>query len=216
MKVKYIFIGLLVFTILFPTVSYAGMQENQVFLSGKVTDINTGNPVKCDIKIEHGEKGFKVFSDPVTGEYQQLIQADKDYIFTFYMWDIYRTKINVKFPPNDEYREEKKDFQVIVLKPGVAVEKQKVFADGQSILSPEGEKFLKAFKKTMRFHRTATWNLYVNTADQAKIKAVQDFLTLKYKGYAKKINVKAINASVKNSENADIVIAVDTITKPKN
>ncbi len=214
MNMKYIFANLVVILLLLSTPAFSTMEKNQVFLSGYVTDINSGQPVKCDIKIDNGNNSFKIFSDPISGKYQQLIKAKQDYIFTLYMWNIYRTQIKISYPASDDYREETRDFKVIILKPGVAVENQNIFTEGNNI-SPEGEKFLKGFKKTMRFHRTVKWNLYVNTKDNAKIQLVKDYITSKYKAYAKKINIKAIDSSVKNAGNNDVIITVDTITEPK-
>lgn len=202
------------------------IQENQIVLSGKVTDVNTGQPVKCDIAIKIGEKKFKIFSDPESGKYSQLIMGGKDYTFTFYQYDIYRQVENVSFASSKKYREETKDFTVTVLKPGVTVEREAIFAKNSSDLLPAGKKMLKNFKRTMRFHRTCTWNFLVGVSDsfdnldspEARALADKRLETVKselkiFKAYAEKIDVKIMPSTSDTSKNS-FAIEVATIEKP--
>jgi hypothetical protein len=201
------------------------IQANQVFLSGIVTDVNTGQPVKCDIRIEDDNTKFSIFSDPVTGKYSQLLNAKKNYTFTFYMWNIYRTQVDITYSESPNYREEKRDFQVITLRPGVIVEKQDIFSPDAPLVKPSSDAFFKQFKTQMRFHRDATWTFYVTANDsyenadsQGAKKLVQDRIAslekivAEFKAYAPKITIKVLeDNSIITDKKQDLIIMVDTI-----
>lgn len=200
------------------------IQENQVFLSGIVTDINSGVPLKCDIKITNGDKKTSIFSDSLTGKYNQLVKAGINYTFTFYTWNIYRTKKQVSFPTNAQYREESMDFQVLLLKPGVVVENYNFFEGNSTTLSDDAKAKLKKFKTQMRFHRKTKWKLYISAKDAGGSKEIankrlieiKNHVETTYKAYAKKVTVELLtDGSLVKNDTDDFIIVVDTITKSK-
>ena len=142
------------------------IQENQIFLSGTVTDINTGEPVYCDMSIrsEKGKK-FRIFSDPKTGHFDLLVKGGLNYKFVLYEYNILRQTEEVFYTENKKYREEQKEFKVLRLDKGVTVYKKDIFNKNDANNVAELEKFLKQFKRIMRFHRTVQWDIYVSAFD---------------------------------------------------
>jgi len=193
-------IGILVFVLILP-ISFRAedIQKNQIVLKGVVTDVNTGKPVSCDLIIETPDnKKFKIFSDPINGNYTQLIQGGSDWKFTLYAYNVLRTEEIIKYPANDKYREEIKNFKVTQLNPGVTVFKKNLFAKNSDVLNPEIEDFIKEFKKILRFHRTVTWDVYVSVDDtysKYDAKTSEALLKTRFDALTKSFNVFKANIS---------------------
>jgi hypothetical protein len=201
------------------------IQENQVFLKGKVTDKYTGQPVYCDIEIRPlGGTKFKIFSDPVSGHYEQLIKGGTSYEFIFYRYNVLRQIVKIEYPTFERYREEEANFQVITLTPGVTAYEVEIFEPKSAIIKESAKQFFDDFKLQLRFHRTVVWDLYVVGTEQVKGKVViNKDLTQKriealtayledYKAYIKKLNVKAADF-IKDNGNS-LVIKVNQIEPP--
>jgi hypothetical protein len=200
-------------------------QENQIFLKGTVTDKNTGKPAFCDIEIRpEGGTKFKIFSDPVSGHYEQLIKAGTNYEFIFYKYNVLRQIVPVNYPESKVYREEEANFQVITLNPGVTAYEADVFEPNSATIKESAKQFFEDFKLILRFHRTATWDLYVTGTEQVKGKiTINKELIQKrldaliaylasYNAYIKKLNKKASEEIKDNGTN--LIIKVNKIELP--
>ncbi len=200
-------------------------QENQVFLQGKVTDKYTGQPVYCDIEIRpQGGTKFKIFSDPVSGNYEQLIKGGTSYEFIFYRYNVLRQIVKIDYPTFERYREEEANFKVITLTPGVTAYEVDIFEPNSTTIKESAKSFFDDFKLQLRFHRTVVWDLYVVGTEQIKGKTlISKDLTQKriasltaylesYKAYLKKLNIKAADY-IKDNGNS-LIIKVNQIEPP--
>lgn len=220
------FLGLIIIAILVPiSLLSQSIQENQIFLKGKVTDKYTGQPVYCDIEIRpEGGTKFKVFSDPVSGHYELLIKGGTSYEFVFYRYNVLRQTIKMDYPASQRYSEEEKNFQVITLAPGVTAYEVEIFEPNSTTIKESAKQFFEDFKLQLRFHRTVTWDLYVVGTEQVKGKTViSNNLTQKrvdaltaylqdYKAYIKKLNIRAADNIKDNGNN--LIIKVNQIEPP--
>ncbi|MEI6090544.1 MAG: hypothetical protein WCR42_08850 [bacterium] len=201
------------------------IQENQIFLKGTVTDKYTGKPVYCDIEIRpEGGTKFKIFSDPVSGHYEQLIKGGTSYEFIFYRYNVLRQIIKVDYPTFERYREEEANYQVITLTPGVTAYEVEIFEPNSATIKESAKQFFEDFKLQLRFHRTVTWDLLVVGTELVKGKTVinkgltqkrVDALTTyleNYKAYLKKLNIKASDY-IKDNGNS-LIIKVNQIEPP--
>lgn len=200
-------------------------QENQVFLKGTVTDKYTGKPVYCDIEIRpEGGTKFKIFSDPVSGNYEQLIKGGTSYEFVFYRYNVLRQIVKIDYPTFERYREEEANFKVITLTPGVTAYEVEIFEPNSAVIKESAKQFFEDFKLQLRFHRTVTWDLLVVGTEQVKgALVINRELTQKriasltkylesYKAYIKKINVKSADY-IKDNSNS-LIIKVNQIEPP--
>jgi hypothetical protein len=200
-------------------------QENQVFLKGTVTDKYTGKPVYCDIEIRpEGGTKFKIFSDPVSGNYEQLIKGGTSYEFVFYRYNVLRQIVKIDYPTFERYREEEANFKVITLTPGVTAYEVVIFEPNSAVIQESAKQFFEDFKLQLRFHRTVTWDLLVVGTEQVKgALVINRELTQKriasltkylesYKAYIKKLNIKSADYFKDNSNS--LIIKVNQIEPP--
>ncbi|OGU59492.1 MAG: hypothetical protein A2X64_08220 [Ignavibacteria bacterium GWF2_33_9] len=138
----------------------------QILLKGAVTDSYDGKPVAVEIRIED-EKGkyFKIQSNSLTGNYEQILEADKNYKIRLNAKNILPTYFDVKTDTTSNYGEQEQNFFVTKLEKGRAVQCFDLFPTGESNLNSEVQNIFDEMNLNMRFNRSVSFYFEVTSDD---------------------------------------------------
>lgn len=210
-----------IYTITFVTIIFAlsafSQDTHTRIVKGKILDKSNGSPVGVEIQFEDARgKKFKIKSNPQTGEYEQLLNANEKYTLTFIDMNVLRNDINfTPSAPDASYEPEIKNFNVIVLKPGNQVDELDLFNQNSSNLSSNGETLLKDLKTMLRINRALYVNFEVcndgsdNNINSARIESLKAEIA-KWGRLGEKVNLKLSNKKATNSS-SDLLIFVDKV-----
>ncbi len=197
-------------------VSFALNFQGTKIVKGKITNSETGAPETVDIffKTSTGKR-FKIKSNSITGEYEQLLNAGQSYELSFVRWDVLNQPVKLTVEAEDEkYTAQIANFKIKILNEGNEIFAKDAFGKGSSVLSDVGKGLLKELKKLLRFNRSLSINLNINSSDSgddsailsARLNAVKDF-TKKWKKFNRKVNY----ISSKGNSASDIVVMVSKV-----
>lgn len=161
---------ILVLILLFiPTILSSQFLNNsnvQLILKGKVIDEYTGNPVGAVIEFRTNTgKKFKIKSDSVSGNYQQVFQSGENVEVIIYDWDVVRTKFTVQLPDTNKYAEIEQNFAVKHLREGLIAYKYNCFERGNANLTPSCKDNLLGLDEVLRFNRNVKFEIQVTAFD---------------------------------------------------
>lgn len=177
------------FSIIFPVILSSQFLNNsnvQLILKGKIIDEYTGNPVGATIEFRTNTgKKFKIKSDSVSGNYQQVFQSGENVEVIIYDWDVVRAKFTVQLPDTNKYAEIERDFVVKHLREGLVAYKYNCFERGEAILNPDCKDKLLALDEVLRFNRNVKFEIQVTAFDTyiktRKVEKIQKVVTEKKK-----------------------------------
>lgn len=155
-------------TILFLSVFSLQSQDlGTRILKGKIVDKNTGKPLDVDIQFEDSKgKKFKIKSNSLTGNYEQLLNSNETYIITFLRFDVLRDETEIKItPPDTSFDPQMQDFEVLILSPGAELFDYDLFESKSPEISENGMKQLERLKKIMRFNGALNINIEIHSED---------------------------------------------------
>lgn len=138
----------------------------QLILKGKVTDEYSGNPVGATIEFRTNTgKKFKIKSDSLSGEYQQVFQSGERVEVYIYGWDIIRQKFEVNLPDTNKYAEIEQNFVVKQLREGLLVFKFDCFDFESNEYSQSCKDKLLSLDEVLRFNRNVKFEIQVTAFD---------------------------------------------------
>ena len=154
--------------------SQAQVFGKQILLKGVITDSYDGKPISVEIRIEdENGKFFKIQSNSITGHYEQILEADKNYKIRLNAKNILPTYIDIKTDTTSHYGEQEQNFFVVKLQKGRAVKCLDLFPTGESELNNEAMDIFDEMNTNMRFNRSVSfyfeitaddsWDEYTNT-----------------------------------------------------
>lgn len=210
-----------IYTITFVTIIFAlsafSQDTHTRIVKGKILDKSNGSPVGVEIQFEDARgKKFKIKSNPQTGEYEQLLNANEKYTLTFIDMNVLRNDINfTPSAPDASYEPEMKNFNVVVLKSGNQIDELDLFNQNSSNFSSNGSTILKDLKTMLRINRALYVNFEVcndgsdNNINSARIESLKAEIA-KWGRLGEKVNIKLSNKKATNS-NSDLLIFVDKV-----
>ncbi|MFN3305628.1 MAG: hypothetical protein ACK42Z_00390 [Candidatus Kapaibacteriota bacterium] len=154
----------------------------QLILKGKVTDEYSGNPVGATIEFRTNTgKKFKIKSDSLSGEYQQVFQSGEKVEVYIYGWDIVRQKFIVELPDTNKYAEIEQNFAIKQLKEGLIAYKFDCFDTESSELIESCKEKLLSLDEVLRFNRNVKFEIQVTAFDTyiktEKVRKVEKVVT---------------------------------------
>lgn len=157
---------LILLAIIFSTTNIYSQDLSTRIVKGVITDKTSGKPIALDIQIEDSKgKKFKIKSNS-TGNYEQLLQANETYKFTFLDPEVLREEVDFKATaPDASYAPQIKNFEVFVMKEGVELYDFDVFDKGSESISSAGKAKLENLKSIMRFNRALSINIEIHPDD---------------------------------------------------
>lgn len=197
LKMKRIIIG---FWLLFvPLATFSQFINNskvQLILKGKVTDEYTGNPVGAIIEFRTNTgKKFKIKSDSVSGEYQQVFQSGESIEAIIYDWDVIRQKFNITLPDTNQYAEIERNFVVKHLKENLVAFRFNCFDKGSAQILPNAADSLLSLDEVLRFNRNVKFEVQVTAFDTyIKTKNIQTVQKVVKEGKKKKTVTEEISS----------------------
>lgn len=212
---KFIY-SITLFTIIF-AVSALSQDTHTRIVKGKILDKSNGSPVGVEIQFEDARgKKFKIKSNPQTGEYEQLLNANEKYMLTFIDMNVLRNEISfTPSAPDESYEPELKNFNVIVLKPGNQIDELDLFNLNSNDFSSNSATILKDLKTMLRINRALYVNFEVcndgsdNNTNSARLESLKTEIA-KWGRLGEKVNLKLSNKKGANSS-SDLLIFVDKV-----
>lgn len=145
---------------------FLGNHSVQVLLKGTVFDEYTNNPVGVIIEFKTNKgKWFKIKSDSITGQYQQVFQSGEEVVATLYDWDVVRTSFKFTLPDTSKYAEFEKDFKVKHLTLGLNAFEWDCFPTGESGITSDGAELIRSLDEVLKFNRNVKFTVYVTAFD---------------------------------------------------
>lgn len=147
---------------------------SQRIVKGKVVNKETGKPEVVEIifKDQDGKK-FKINSNSITGEYEQLLNAEQSYIVSFSRFDVYNEEFELKVEKADEkFTPQVKNFEITILEAGKALFSWDAFEPGSSTVGPKVNEMIDKLKTTLRFNRSITVEVQLNGNDSGNSNGV--------------------------------------------
>lgn len=212
---KFIY-SITLFTIIF-AVSALSQDTHTRIVKGKILDKSNGSPVGVEIQFEDARgKKFKIKSNPQTGEYEQLLNANEKYMLTFIDMNVLRNEISfTPSAPDESYEPELKNFNVIVLKPGNQIDELDLFNLNSNDFSSNSATILKDLKTMLRINRALYVNFEVcndgsdSNTNSARLESLKTEIA-KWGRLGEKVNLKLSNKKGANSS-SDLLIFVDKV-----
>lgn len=132
-----------------------GFAASTRIVKGKIIDKNTNTPVGLEIQFEDARgKKFKIKSNPQTGEYEQLLNAEEKYTLTFIDISVLREEIEFTPEPADaSFEPQIQDFYVTTMQQGALIADYDIFDKGSTEISSAGHVTLENLKKLLRINR---------------------------------------------------------------
>lgn len=205
--------ALFLFVMLFTIANSQMMNKSssQTIVKGKIVD-SSGKPVGLEINIQP-EKGakFVIKSNPETGAYEQLLNANQEYTLQFIHPEFLRENFKYTVPEADEdFNPVIKDFVATRLIAGNEILSGTLFGSDSFEMTKQGKRFLKNLKMTLRFNRTMKVNFNVygkNGLDAKRLEAIQK-ATAKWKREKRNI---IFNPSGEQKDTDDVKIVIESI-----
>lgn len=204
MKLKLLIIA----SILIPFIASAYQGSNVTLLQGTVKD-EAGNPVGAELKfINTTAKPASLKSNSKDGSYQQpLVQGEKyflilkGYVLTngFEPFELAKT---------GKYAENRRDFVVKPIHPNLRVMSNKLFKEGDTVLSQDALENLKMFKAFFNVNKNLTFRISLSAPDVA-FKQTSRKIKVKVKN---KNTTKTVKVSAKDIEAEFIQARINQLT----
>ncbi|TAL67009.1 MAG: hypothetical protein EPN82_15660 [Bacteroidetes bacterium] len=138
----------------------------QVLVKGVITDEYTGKPCESTITIkDKNGKKFKIKSNSIDGTYEQVLAVGENYEFTFINFDVLKKVENIYVESAEKYTEQKADFTVRKLSPGLHLFASDLFASGESVISNSPDDILKELEEILVYNRSAKFGFVVTAHD---------------------------------------------------
>jgi len=180
--------------ILLLNISVLFAQNNvPILITGSIK--NNGSPVGTDIRlVDESGASYKLKSNSMDGFYQQSLKSGLNYhiFIDGYLIDNGNNQINI--PPSTEYRELAFNFNVIKLDAELEIFKSNGFEKNKSILSNEGNEYLKDLKELTKTQKSVIYfDVIINTSDNDfKVKKEKITETVKGKNKSKTVSVSVV------------------------
>lgn len=138
----------------------------QVLIKGTISDEFSGKPCETTITIkDKNGKKFKIKSNSVDGSYEQVLTAGENYEFTFMSYDVLKKVENVYIEPAKKYTEQKSDFTVRKLSPGLKLFSSDLFPAGESSISNSPDEILNELDEILVYNRSVKFEFVVSAHD---------------------------------------------------
>lgn len=138
----------------------------QVLVKGKITDFYTNNPMQVEIRFEDPSgKFFKISSNSLTGNYEQVLQSGTKYDVRLNSNFIFPTSYELITPNAEQYLEIDQDYQVIKLEKGTTALALDIFQAGSNIINVNAIDLINDLNVKMRFNRSVKVNFEINVID---------------------------------------------------
>ncbi len=141
----------------------------QVLVKGKITDFYSGNPMQVEIRFEDPTgKFFKISSNSLTGNFEQVLQAGVKYDVRLNSKFIFPTSYELSTPNAEQYLEINQDYQVIKLEKQTTALALDLFQSGSDNLNANTSDLIKDLNIKMRFNRSVKIDFEINLVDSHK------------------------------------------------
>ncbi len=138
----------------------------QVLVKGKITDFYSGNPMQVEIRFEDPSgKFFKISSNSLTGNFEQILQTDVEYNVRLNSNSIFPTSYILKTPKADKYIEINQDYQAIKLEKQSTALALDLFQSGSDKINANTSDLIKDLNLKMRFNRSVKIEFEINVSD---------------------------------------------------
>ncbi len=166
MRALILILGLFLLFTLYLSAQFITNSTVQLILKGKVTDEYSGKPVGATIEFRTNTgKKFKIKSDSLSGEYQQVFQSGEKLEVIIYGWDLIRQNFVVNLPDTNKYAEIEQNFIVKQLREGLIAYRFDCFGTESSELSESCKENLLSLDEVLRFNRNVKFEIQVTTYD---------------------------------------------------
>lgn len=167
--------------------------SSQVLLKGKVADKLDGKPEGVEIRFEdENGKFFKINSNSLTGNYEQILESGKKYKIRLTSKNIFPLEFPIETEKTKNYLEQTADFDILRLEQGRAIDCSDLFSSGSANLQSNAKSFFDDLNLKMRFNRNVKLSMEVHGCDsrnafvkitQPKSKKKKADTTFLQKGY---------------------------------
>lgn len=137
-----------------------------LLLKGTVTDEISGKPLGVTIVFmdDQGKK-IKIQSNSIAGNFEQVLNSSSEYSVILSSNDIVRKELVINTKDTDSYTEQKIDFKVKKLAPGVELYSIKCFEMNDDKVNGYAESTFNDLMDMMKFNRSVKVDFKVNAYD---------------------------------------------------
>ncbi len=227
---KYVISLLIFFTFYLST--YAQNDQKLVLSKGTVTDSQSGKPLLAvDIEFTDAQGNKKrTKSNEITGKFEQLLNANETYKVLLMDDKVLREYQEIQTKGLEKYSEQNIDLIGKSLLVGMQIKSGNLFETSSTNLSETGSKFFEDLKSIMRFNRSISIEINVNSKDtyssankdEDKLKKLVvgrvssiEVMVMKWGGLKSKVKMKHNFEIEKTSkEKSDDVMVTITLVEP--
>lgn len=180
----------------------------RILIGNVVTD--EGKSIDCEIEITN-PAGKRFVVKTVNGSFEQVLDAETKYTFTFVGDDILREEQEVTVAkPDKDFTKAEKTFKVLKLAKGKTLRKFDLFEDGTANLKANTKKAIKEMKMLLRFNRSIKVNFICTGAGDlaAQREAALSEMTAKDKRFMRSV---VISSGEGTNDAEDVIVKIDKV-----
>lgn len=187
MKKFLLFACILIALLLTYNNAYSFRSNVTILVKGVVLDEFTGKPVETFVEFKTSKgKRFKIKTNSLTGQFQQILKAGDVVQIKFYFWNVARKIVTLHVKDTIAYSEQNVKYRVKKLDVGRILFKFNLFKPAGSEFVYNSKSLIDSLKFLMRFSRNIKVEFRINAHDTyAKIKKFVPQKTKKRKKHSK-------------------------------